>query len=240
LIYLLLFKIEEAEEDRYLINEFGSPSYIADISSFIDVPITASTNKYYYTAGQQMDSSQSTTNSSSSGSPKSSKSSESPPPTTRQQDEIEIQNHLKFYLIQIQPYFPLFVPNYFNRQYNNHELPKILIYSMCALSCLFQQLEEHYSYYQRALIMLDEAIGKPSIPLVQTLLLLIKYKEQQSTSDSGGERGYFEKIKSLLSRTIEIAKILKLNQGIVTGDPLMIETRKRTWCMLFTCNILLW
>lgn len=225
--------MEAEEEDiRYMMNEFGSPNYISDISCYLD---------FQQQVQQQQQQSQSTTATSS---PKSENSSTSSITTTRYnnnttpQDEIEIQNHLKFYLIQIQPYFPLFIPSYFNRQYANHELPKILIYSMCALSCLFQQLEEHYSYYQRAMIMLDEAIGRPSIPLIQTLLLLIKYKEQTN------EKGYFEKTKSLMARTIEIAQILKLNQISCTsnndGASLMIETRKRTWCMIFTYNTLLW
>lgn len=206
-------------------NEFGSPSYIHDIS-FMDT----SNNMTNYRGGYYtQDSSQSTTSSSS---PKSVSSQNS---MTRfsNLDEIEIQNHLKFYLIQIQPYFPLFVPSYFNRQYAAQELPKILIYAMCALSCIFQQMEEHHSYYQRATVMLDEAIGKPSIALVQTLLLLVKYKEYHCGQ-------YFEKTKSLMARTIEVCKILNLH-GLNTKavDP-MTETRKRTFCMVFTYNTLLW
>ncbi|KAI9275300.1 hypothetical protein EDC94DRAFT_592665 [Helicostylum pulchrum] len=188
-------------EDRYMMNEFGSPSYIQE----------------YY----QQESSQSSTS--------------SPKSIDSQQDEIEIQNHLKFYLIQIQPYFPLFVPSHFNRQYTAHELPKILIYSMCALSCLFQQMEEHFSYYQRAMMILDEWIGRPSISLVQTLLILIKYKEYSTTAN------YFSDTKSLITRTIEMCKILNLEQITTanSNDPSVTETRKRTYCMVYTYNTLL-
>lgn len=186
-------------EDRYMLNEFGSPSYIQE----------------YY----QQESSQSSTS--------------SPKSMDSQQDEIEIQNHLKFYLIQIQPYFPLFVPSYFNRQYTAHELPKILIYSMCALSCLFQQMEEHFGYYQRAMIILDECIGRPSISLVQTLLILIKYKEYSNTIN------YFSDTKSLITRTIELCKILNLQQINTGNHDSITETRKRTYCMVFTYNTLL-
>lgn len=190
-------------EDRYTLNEFGSPSYMQE----------------YYQS------------SSSSSSPKSVDSQHSI--RFNQQDEIEIRNHLKFYLSQVQPYFPLFVPSYFNQQYSAHELPKILIYSMCALSCIFQQMEEHYSYYQRAMVMLDESIGKPSISLVQTLLLLIKYKEYNNSSN------YFETTKSLMARTIEVCKILSLEKVQSNSDS-AAETRKRTYCMVFTYNTLLW
>ncbi|KAG2232964.1 hypothetical protein INT48_008057 [Thamnidium elegans] len=186
-------------EDRYMMNEFGSPSYIQD----------------YY----QQESSQSSTS--------------SPKSIDSQQDEIEIQNHLKFYLIQIQPYFPLFVPSHFNRQYTAHELPKILIYSMCALSCLFQQMEEHFSYYQRAMIVLDEWVGRPSISLVQTLLILIKYKEYSSTAN------YFSDTKSLMTRTIEMCKILNLQHITPNCNDSVTETKKRTYCMVYTYNTLL-
>lgn len=162
-------------------------------------------------------------------------STSSPKSIDSQQDEIEIQNHLKFYLIQIQPYFPLFVPSHFNRQYTAHELPKILIYSMCALSCLFQQMEEHFSYYQRAMMLLDEWIGRPSISLVQTLLLLIKYKEYSATAN------YFSDTKSLMTRTIEMCKILNLEQITANSNDssVITETRKRTYCMVYTYNTLL-
>lgn len=191
-------------EDRYTLNEFGSPSYMQE----------------YYQS------------SSSSSSPKSIDSQHSF--RFNRQDEIEISNHLKFYLSQIQPYFPLFVPSYFNQQYSAHELPKILIYSMCALSCVFQQMEEHYSYYQRAMVMLDECIGRPSISLVQTLLLLIKYKEYNNASN------FFEITKSLMARTIEVSKILNLEKLPTGQNDSAAETRKRTYCMVFTYNTLLW
>lgn len=195
-------------EDRYTLNEFGSPTYMQE----------------YYQS------------SSSSSSPKSIDSQHSTTTTGRfnnRQDEIEINNHLKFYLSQIQPYFPLFVPTYFNQQYAAQELPKILIYSMCALSCIYQQMEEHYSYYQRAMVMLDESIGRPSISLVQTLLLLIKYKEYNNSSN------FFETTKSLMARTVEVCNILSLEKIMTTNDS-AAETRKRTYCMVFTYNTLLW
>jgi hypothetical protein len=144
------------------------------------------------------------------------------------QDEL-----IKFYTTQIQPYFPLFVTSHFNQQYSLQEIPKILINAMCALSCIFQQVEEHTTYYQRAFMMLDECIGKPSIYIVQTLLLLIKYNEYNNG-------GYFEKTKSLMARTIELCKILKLHELSPMMDPIMMETRKRTFCMVFTYNTLLW
>ena len=210
-------------EDRYLMNEFGSPSYMQDIS-FLDTNQHNGYHRGYYT----QDSSQSTTSSSS---PKSVSSQNS---MTRYSngDEIEIQNHLKFYLIQIQPYFPLFVTSYFNRQYAAQELPKILIYAMCALSCVFQQLDDHHSYHSKAMVMLDEAVGRPSVALVQTLLLLVKYKEYNAGN-------YFEKTKSLMARANEMCRVLQLHQVNTASDPIT-ETRKRTFCMVFTYNTLLW
>lgn len=208
-----------------MMNEFGSPTYIQDIS-FLD-----NSNNNYRSYYSTQDSSQSTTSSSS---PKSVNSQNSMLTSTRysQQDEL-----VKFYLTQIQPYFPLFVTSHFNQQYSIGEIPKILINAICALSCIFQQLEEHHAFYQRAMIMLDESIGRPSIHIVQTLLLLVKYKEYNS-------HHYFEKTKSLMARTIEMCKILKLyelnNNNIATATDPITETRKRTFCMVFTYNTLLW
>lgn len=148
-------------------------------------------------------------------------------------EELEIEH----YLNQIQPYFPIFVPNYLNHQYHQHELPRILIYAICALGSHFQQNGEEENYYQKAMILLDEAIGRPTIAIVQTLLLLIKYIECKNNSF------FFEKIKSLMLRTIEMCKILKLHQQLVINnnspDP-DAETKRRTFCMVFYYNTLIW
>lgn len=147
-------------------------------------------------------------------------------------EDIEIEQ----YLSQIQPHFPLFVPNYLTRQHHEHELPRILVYAICALGSHFQQNGEEENYYQKAMILLDESIGRPTIATVQTLLLLIKYIECKHNAF------YFEKIKSLMLRTIEMCKILKLHQQLVINnnspDP-DAETKRRAFCMVFYYNTLI-
>ncbi|KAI8090188.1 uncharacterized protein B0P05DRAFT_584403 [Gilbertella persicaria] len=147
---------------------------------------------------------------------------------------MEIESYLQFYLVQIQPFFPLFVPSYFNRQYAMHELPRILVYAVCMLAAHFQYPsgEDENYYYQKVMMMLDEAVGRPSIGLVQTLLLLIKYMECKNNFM------FFEKSKSLMARTIEVCKILQLHT-FQPDTPDAAETKKRTFCMVFACNTLL-
>ncbi|ORE10310.1 hypothetical protein BCV72DRAFT_333128 [Rhizopus microsporus var. microsporus] len=146
----------------------------------------------------------------------------------QQQDEL-----IQYFMIQIQPYFPIFVPTYFNRLYLANEIPHILIYAICGLS-LFYQREDGEEYIQRAMIMLDEAIGKPSIMIIQTLLILLKYSETDH-----------EKSKSLLSRITELCKMLDLKRLVYqqdndsNGSAEALETRKRTFYMVLRYNVLL-
>jgi hypothetical protein len=167
-----------------------------------------------------------------------SSSTSSPKSINSNYHPMEVENYLQFYLIQIQPYFPLFVPSHFNLQYNAQELPSILIYAMCALAAYFQQQVDIADiYYQKVMMTLDEAIGNPSVSLVQTLLLLVKYIECTE------QHYFFEKTKSLIARTIEVCKILKLQQHLVTSHPSPdpdAETKKRTFCMVFAYNTLIW
>lgn len=197
-------------EDRFILNDLGSPGYMTDIQSSM---------MYSHIHDSQ--------SSNSSPSPKSTHN------LSTSREEIEIEQ----YLNQIQPFFPLFVPNYLNHQYHQHELPRILIYAICALGSHFQQNGEEEAYYQKAMILLDEAIGRPTIAIVQTLLLLIKYIECKNSAF------YFEKIKSLMLRAIEMCKILKLHQQLVINnsspDP-DAETKRRTFCMVFYYNTLIW
>ncbi|CAO0801546.1 unnamed protein product [Mucor circinelloides] len=196
-------------EDRFILNDLGSPGYMTDIQTSM---------MYSHIHDSQ--------SSNSSPSPKSIHN------LSTSREEIEIEH----YLNQIQPYFPLFVPNYLNHQYHQHELPRILIYAICALGSHFQQNGEEENYYQKAMILLDESIGRPTIAIVQTLLLLIKYIECKNNAF------YFEKIKSLMLRTIEMCKILKLHQQLVINnnspDP-DAETKRRTFCMVFYYNTLI-
>lgn len=147
----------------------------------------------------------------------------------QQQDEL-----IQYFMIQIQPYFPIFVPTYFNRLYLANEIPHILIYAICGLS-LFYQREDGEEYIQRAMIMLDEAIGKPSIMIIQTLLILLKYSETDH-----------EKSKSLLSRITELCKMLDLKRLVYqqdndsNGSAEALETRRRTFYMVLRYNVLLW
>lgn len=196
-----------------MINEFGSPAYIQDISS----------NLLYL---QHQDSL------SSASSPKSMNSSNS----TSFREDNEIENYLQYYIKFIQPYFPIFVPSYFNHQYVANEIPRILIYAICALGAYFQTPGEDEYYYQKAMIMLDEAVGRPSIHVIQTLLLLVKYMECTTN-----QLFFFEKTKSLVARTVEMCKILNLHQLVTNNSPDPdLETKKRTFCMVFVYNTLLW
>ncbi|KAI8341626.1 hypothetical protein EDC96DRAFT_449755 [Choanephora cucurbitarum] len=191
-------------EDRFIINELGSPNYM-QLSS--------------------LDLAESSTSSSS---PKSTVSNYSV-------SALEIESYLQFYFVQIQPFYPLFVPSYFHRQYATHELPRLLVYAVCLLASHFQyqNSEDENYYYQKVMTMLDEAIGKPSVALVQTLLLLIKYLECKN------QFFFFEKTKSLMARTIEVCKTLQLYFGSHQESPEAAETRKRTFCMVFVYNTLL-
>lgn len=201
-----------------MINELGSPAYIQDITNnLVD---------YRYLPDSQ---------SNSTSSPKSITSSSNN--STSFREESEIENHLQYFIKFIQPYFPIFVPSYFNAQYLANEIPSILIYAICALGAHYQTSGEEEYYYQKASIMLDEAAGRPSVHHIQTLLLLIKYMECTPSHQ------FFEKTKSLITRTIEMCKILKLHQVMISSnsspDP-ELETRKRTFCMVYVYNTLLW
>ncbi|KAI9484206.1 MAG: hypothetical protein EXX96DRAFT_521113 [Benjaminiella poitrasii] len=203
-------------EDKFLVNELGCPGYIQDITN----------RMLNYGLNQDSQSSVS------SPSPKSSSNR-----LVSKEDVTDIENYIQFYLIQIQPYFPLFVPSHFKRQFAANELPIILIYAMCALGSFFQQTGEDEMFYRKAIIILDEAVGKPSVALVQALLLLIKYMECINGPC------FFNKTKSLIARVIEMCKILKLHQVVVnnnysTPDP-ESETGKRTFCMAFSYSTLI-
>jgi hypothetical protein len=152
-------------------------------------------------------------------------------------EKEKIQKHLNYYFTYIQPVFPLFVPNHFTAQYNTQKIPIILIYAMCAVAAHFED-GSGQGYYSKAWLMLDEAVGHPSLALVQTLLLLIKYVEVGEPTIVG----FFEKAKSLMTRVIEMCKVLKLHQfeRVTSPDPPESETRKRTFCMVYTYDTFLW
>ncbi|KAG1450039.1 hypothetical protein G6F46_007495 [Rhizopus delemar] len=142
------------------------------------------------------------------------------------QDEL-----VQLFMLQIQPYFSLFVPDYFNQLYSASEIPTILVYAICSLSS--QQEEEKRFYYQRTITLLDEWVGRPSIEIIQTLLLLTKYTECHP-------EGYFEKSKSLLSRAIELCKLLELDRVIYQLDTdSETETKRRTFYVLTRYHVLL-
>ncbi|KAI8984137.1 hypothetical protein BDF20DRAFT_858219 [Mycotypha africana] len=145
--------------------------------------------------------------------------------------EIE-SDYIQFYFIHIQPYYPLFVPSLFNQQFQLNSIPRILINAICILSSFHQQTGEHEIYYQRTMMMLDEAVGRPSI-------------------------AFFEKSRNLISRAIDFCDILKLNPLTMTTlrgataatatatiedcnrMDLELETKKRTMAMVFTyCTLL--
>lgn len=187
-------KIEEGE-NRFLMNEMGSPYYIQDIMS-------------------------------STGDSQSSRCS-SPKNTTRQ-DEL-----VQFFMLQIQPYFSLFLPDHFNQLYSAHEIPSILIHAMCALSLVYQASseEEKSHYYHKAVQMLDEWVGRPCVEMIQTLLILVKYTENNQ-----------ERSKSLLSRAIELCKILDLERVIYHPDITTSDTeiKRKAFYMVLRYHALLW
>ncbi|KAG1454246.1 hypothetical protein G6F56_007370 [Rhizopus delemar] len=186
-------KIEEGE-NRFLMNEMGSPYYIQDIMS-------------------------------STGDSQSSRCS-SPKNTTRQ-DEL-----VQFFMLQIQPYFSLFLPDHFNQLYSAHEIPSILIHAMCALSLVYQASseEEKSHYYHKAVQMLDEWVGRPCVEMIQTLLILVKYTENNQ-----------ERSKSLLSRAIELCKILDLERVIYHPDITTSDTeiKRKAFYMVLRYHALL-
>ncbi|KAI8992284.1 fungal-specific transcription factor domain-containing protein [Pilobolus umbonatus] len=207
----------DSAEDRFMINEIGQASYVQDITATLE---NMAFPNYRIPDSQSIHSpSNNTTRLNAEG-----------------EDEAAIQANIQFYMNEIQPIFPLFVPTYFNHQYAANEIPRILIYAICALASYYSQNHDDEMYHSKVMVMLDEAVGRPSVHLIQTLLILIKYTECINNGN------FFEKTKNLMARTIEMCKVLELHQTerVTSPDPAVeSETKKRTFCMLFTYNTLL-
>lgn len=133
--------------------------------------------------------------------------------------------YIQFFMSHIQPHFPLFVPSYFQQ-----ELPSILIYAVCTLSAHFLNSNQAEVYYHKVMLLFDDAM-RPSIHLIQTYLILIKYMEVTVHPSL-----FFDKTKYLMARAMDMCKILDL----VNVMDLDWEIRKRTLCMVYCYHTLIW
>lgn len=122
---------------------------------------------------------------------------------------------------------------------------RFLLYAMCAVAARW--LPDHisasttpnknntntpagFTYYQRALELLDDFIDSPRISTVQALILLVKYQEYFQRS------GYFHRSYFYLGMAVRMSFDLGLSQ--LDCDANDSETKRRTFWVTFMYDLL--
>lgn len=155
----------------------------------------------------------------------------------------EVQPLTEVYFDHVHKYVPMIHKPTFLKQMHNPTNPpsRFLLYTMCAvatrwapeplLSSFNKTIPPGYTYYQRALEIMDDFIDVPRISTVQALLLIVKYQECYQRS------GYFHRSHFYLSMAVRMCQDLGLSQ--LDCDAHDAETKRRTFWITFMYDLLM-
>lgn len=222
--------------DRFTINEIGQAIYVNDLKERIDrIPniqqLQDHSNDTLSEVASVSDQSVTTT------------SIELPIPDHLSSKNLimELQPLTEIYFDHVHKYVPMIhKPSFLKQMHSSTNPPsRLLLYAMCAVASRWSpdhiaianiMIPPGYTYYQRALDLLDDFIDSPRIATVQALILLVKYQEYYQRS------GYFHRSYTYLRMACQMCCDLGLNQ--LDGDSYDIEAKRRTFWVTFMYDLL--
>ena len=235
--------------DRFTINEIGQAIYVNDIKSRVDRIPNENSGLVH-----------NDTHSDISDSPTMSSSTTSflhPPTIITTQPEAPLPDHLssRIMVSEVQPlteayfdhvhkYVPMIHKPSFLKQMHSPTNPpsRLLLYAMCAVAsrwtpdhlsyyCKTNMAPAGYTYYQRALDILDEFTDAPRVSTVQALVLIVKYQE------SFQRTGFFHRSLVYLNMAARMSQDLGFSE--VDHDSPEAETKRRTFWIIFMYDLLM-
>lgn len=234
--------------DRFTINEIGQAVYVNDLkvridripnehvnndthSDISDSPISSSTASFFHPTVPTIITTPAI--------------SENPMPDQMSSRLLisEVQPLTEVYFDHVHKYVPMIHKPTFLKQMHNPTSPpsRLLLYTMCAvasrwapeplLSSFNKTIPPGYTYYQRALEIIDDFIDVPRISTIQALLLIVKYQECFQRA------GYFHRSHFYLSMAARMCQDLGLSQ--LDYDTHDVETKRRTFWITFMYDLLM-
>jgi hypothetical protein len=231
--------------DRFTINEIGQAVYVNDSISRQDRIPPNKINHYYYDTQPDI--------SSVSDSPLSSTvaffschpiTAEEPIKEHLLADKqivTEAEPLIDVYFDYVHKYIPMIHKSSLIKQMHNTTTPpsRLLLYAMCAVASRWSLSQLGYSgsnlippgytYYQKALGLLDDFFDVPRVSTIQALILLVKYQEYFQRI------GYFHRSYAYLGIAARMCIDLGLSE--VDGEGVEAEVSKRTFWATFTYDI---
>ncbi|KAI8875547.1 hypothetical protein K501DRAFT_233519 [Backusella circina FSU 941] len=242
-------------QHRFAINEIGQAYYVNDIQSRVDrIPSSDTTMDTHSDKASVCDSSSSSTASLFHHLPPTiiTTQAETAIPDHLSSRNIlsEVQPLTDIYFDHVHKYVPMIHKPSFLKQMHSATNPpsRLLLYAMCAVASRWspdylnhnhQSANAYpnqgglpgYTYYQRALDLLDEFTDSPRITTIQALVLLVKYQEYFQRP------GYHHRSYLYLGIAVKMCDDLGLSQ--IEGDAYETETKRRTFWVTFMYDLLL-
>ncbi|KAG1466149.1 hypothetical protein G6F56_004746 [Rhizopus delemar] len=230
--------------DRFTVNEIGQAVYVNDLRSREDRIPTIKNNHYYDTqleASSTCDSPLSSTGASFSSY---SIGTETPMKEHFEADKqtlSQIESLIGVYFEYVHKHILIVHKSSFMKQMNgtSNTPSRLLLYAMCAIASKWSLDQSHYSgnnlippgysYYQKALGLLDDFLDIPRVSTVQALVLLVKYQEYFQRI------GYFHRSYAYLGMAARMCLDLGLSE--VEGEGIEAEVSKRTFWAVFTYDL---
>ncbi|KAK4509145.1 uncharacterized protein ATC70_007495 [Mucor velutinosus] len=233
--------------DRFTINEIGQAVYVNDLKERTDrIPTLQQQQQHYHHQQQQQEHSNDTLSEIASLSDQSvtATSVELPVPDHLSSRAIlkELQPLTEIYFEHVHKYVPMIhKPSFLKQMHSTTNSPsRLLVYAMCAVASRWSPdiiastnatIPPGYTFYQKALDLLDEFIDSPRISTVQALVLLVKYQEYHQRP------GYFYRSYTYLRMASQMCNDLGLGQ--LEGDSYDIEAKRRTFWATFMYDLLM-
>jgi hypothetical protein len=243
-----------ASQHRFAINEIGQAYYVNDLPSRVDrIPCSDTMIDTHSDKASVCDSSSSSTASLFHQPPTIiTTQAEIPIPDHLSSRNIlsEVQPLTDIYFEHVHKYVPMIHKPSFLKQMHSAANPpsRLLLYAMCAVASRWspdylnnnqQSINAYpnqgglpgYTFYQRALDLLDEFTDSPRITTIQALVLLVKYQEYFQRP------GYHHRSYLYLGIAVKMCCDLGLSQ--IEGDAYETETKRRTFWVTFMYDLLL-
>lgn len=223
--------------DKFTINDYGQAVYINEkvripkhdehdtLSDISDSPISSSAASFFYPPSIVVT---------------------HPIPTHLSSRDLipEVQPLTDVYFDHVHKYVPMIhKPTFLKQMHNSSDPPsRLLLYAMCAVASKWSpdhiaattndEIPPGYTYYRKALDLLDDFVDSPRISTIQALILIVKYQEYIQRT------GYHHRSYFYLGMAAQMCFDLGLTQ--LEGDSsIEIEIKKRTFWVTFTYDLLL-
>ncbi|KAI9269903.1 fungal-specific transcription factor domain-containing protein [Sporodiniella umbellata] len=148
----------------------------------------------------------------------------------------EIEPWIELYFEQVHRYLPIV----YKPTWGQASPSRLLAFAMCAVAARWgsdsagyadKLIPPGYTFYQKALGMLDDFFDVPRVSTVQALVLLVKYQENFQRV------GYFHRSRAYLGIAARMCVDLGLSEW--TGDSVEAEIGRRTFWATFIYDLLL-